>query len=790
MDLRQNKLTKEEWEALEVPVGKEELKILKLIKDGYSNLNIKWNEIPSLIEFMKITNNVTLFHHYLYNRYCKDKFLKLEKKYKIEKYNFKTKKKLTLKKADIIRIDNSDTRLEGTKIYEFLLIDLLKSFLKNKKRKKEKMNYYYYTLIHLMKNTVINLNVHVIDQVKFILSSYKKKINISHFIKNAYDYIERNSYLIQYADTKLYEHQKRLFSLCKRKNPKLILYQAPTGTGKTISPVALAAGTHRLIFVCAAKHVGLQFARSCISLEIPIAVAFGCKDAGDVKLHYYAVTDYVKNRRTGGIFRVDNSVGDKVKIIVSDIQSYLSAMRYMTAFNKAEDIILYWDEPTITLDYETHQFHEVMSNNWKENIIPNIVLSSATLPREERIISCIQSFKSKFIGGKVCSIVSHDCKKTIPIIDKLNRVALPHYLFDKQVELNTSIEHIKKYKTLLRHFDMRDIVKFIMYINDNKLVKQRYLIDNFFENIEDIDIIRLKEYYLELLSNLKDNFQVVYDYFNKNRTFRYPSTIYVTTKDAHTLTGGPTIFLTENVEKVAQFCIKSAKIPEEVLERMLNNFKINDKIKNTIESLEKQLSNITGETKEKEKKDSKGEKDPRKNELNSKIKALYADLKQVKMEQVYIPNSYLHLKKWCDCESKNSFTSDLDEDLVEKIMFLPIENTWKMLLMMGIGVFKRHECVKYTEIMKNLADEQKLYIIIASSDYIYGTNYQFCHGYLSKDLEKMSQEKIIQAFGRIGRSNVQQDYSIRLRSDVFLHKLFKREENSIEVNNMNRLFGI
>jgi hypothetical protein len=36
--------------------------------------------------------------------------------------------------------------------------------------------------------------------------------------------------------------------------------------------------------------------------------------------------------------------------------------------------------------------------------------------------------------------------------------------------------------------------------------------------------------------------------------------------------------------------------------------------------------------------------------------------------------------------------------------------------------------------MKKLADEQKLYMIIASSDYIYGTNYQFCHGFLSKDL--------------------------------------------------------
>ena len=116
MDLRQNKLTKEEWEALEVPVSKEELKILKLIQDGYSNLNIKWNEIPSLIEFMKITNNVSLFHFYLYDRYCKDQFSKLEKKYKIEKPTLKSKKKLNLKKADIIRIDNSDTRLGGTKI--------------------------------------------------------------------------------------------------------------------------------------------------------------------------------------------------------------------------------------------------------------------------------------------------------------------------------------------------------------------------------------------------------------------------------------------------------------------------------------------------------------------------------------------------------------------------------------------------------------------------------------------------------------------------------------------------
>ena len=794
MDLRQNKLKKEEWEALEVPVSPEELNILNLIRDGYTNLNIRYNKVPSLIEFMKISRDLNLFHGYLYDRYCKEIFDKLVKKYKCEKVNMKWKSRIKLKKADIIRIDNSDSKLKGTKIYEFLLMDLLKSFLRYKKKEKEKMNYYYYTLVHLMKNSVLNLNIYVIKHINFILESYRNKISIVHFVKNAYKYIEQNPYLIQYGDLQLYDHQKRLFSLCKRKNPKLILYQAPTGTGKTISPVGLA-GHHKLIFVCAAKHVGLQFAKSCISLEIPIAVAFGCTDPGDVKLHYYAVTDYVKNRRTGGIFRVDNSVGDKVQIMVSDIQSYLPAMRYMTAFNSPENIILYWDEPTITLDYAEHEFHEVMSKNWNENIIPNIVFSSATLPTEERIINCIQSFKSKFVNGKVCSIISHDCKKTIPLIDKSCKVVLPHYLFKTNLELSLSVSHIKKYKTLLRHFDMRELVKFVLYINENKLVKGRYLINNYFENVEDINIIELKEYYLELLSNIKDNYSQIYNYFHENRETRYDSTIYVTTKDAYTLTDGPTIFLTNDVEKVAKFCIKSSQIPDEILGKMLTILKHNDKIKSSVDTAQKQLNNLEGSNKDEAKsdkrKDSKTEQDPRKAGLINQIKALYSQLRAVKLDPIYVPNSYLHKKKWMDDEnSYNSFTCDLDEDLVEKIMFLSIENSWKLLLMMGIGVFKKHNCVQYTEIMKKLASEQKLYLIIASTDYIYGTNYQFCHGYLSKDLENITQEKTIQAFGRIGRSNAQQDYSIRLRSDVFLYKLFNREENSIEVDNMNRLFGL
>ena len=52
----------------------------------------------------------------------------------------------------------------------------------------------------------------------------------------------------------------------------------------------------------------------------------------------------------------------------------------------------------------------------------------------------------------------------------------------------------------------------------------------------------------------------------------------------------------------------------------------------------------------------------------------------------------------------------------------------------------------------------------------------------------MTQEKIIQAIGRIGRNDIQKQYSVRFRNNDMIYRVFKEEENKIEVNNMNKLF--
>ena len=103
-----------------------------------------------------------------------------------------------------------------------------------------------------------------------VLDKFEEDVNKLVIIENAVEFIEKNKSLLKYADLTLYQHQKDIFTACKTPNPKLILYMAPTGTGKTMTPIALSE-QKKIIFVCAARHVGLALARAAISMKKKIA---------------------------------------------------------------------------------------------------------------------------------------------------------------------------------------------------------------------------------------------------------------------------------------------------------------------------------------------------------------------------------------------------------------------------------------------------------------------------------------------------------------------------------------
>jgi len=887
MDLKQRKLNRDEWNSIEISVAQAELDVLQLITKGYHNVNIRINKNNSLFIFLKIEFSEKM-ENYLYNKYFREKATTIENELKNIVADYKPMKissDIKINSADRVRLERfNETTILTHDIYEFLLLNTILDCLSSKKKiKLNEFHYYYYTLYKLIKNSIVHLNRHIKELTTRVLNILQTEITILTIIQNGVQCIEKNEKLLKYGDMMLYEHQKEIFTLCKIPTPKLILYMAPTGTGKTLTPIALSE-EKKIIFVCAARHVGLALARSAISIHKKIAFAFGCASADDIRLHYFAAKDYTRNKRTGGIGKVDNSVGDNVEMIICDIKSYLPAMYYMLAFFPPENIILYWDEPTITLDYDTHEFHETIQKNWCENQIPNIVLSSATLPKKDELNETISDFLMKFPDAQIYNIVSHDCKKSIPIINKDGFVVLPHYLAKDYNKLLEIASHCKDYLTLLRYFDLKEVIEFICYININSFGNSKTNLYRYFENLDDISMKNIKIYYIYLLQNIiSDKWENIFEHFHTNRQPRIfenntvdtkgnkivksksigPGTstgssltieinkkrlsgapitrihseqivisnissslerikgtsgAYVTTKDAYTLTDGPTIFISDDIEKIAKFCIQQANIPTIVMDEIMKKIEYNNVINLRIHELETEIDEIKEETDKKMKNDvsschngmkisgrNKSSKDSKKlskdipDEMENKgklskftqeINTLRSMIKSATLNDAFVPNKKMHLNKWnSDLKSINAFTSNVDEQIVSDIMALKgVENSWKILLMMGIGVFINHENIAYTEIMKKLADEQKLYMIIATSDYIYGTNYQFCHGFLSKDLQ-LTQEKVIQAMGRIGRTNIQQTYTIRFRDDDQIMKLFTSDTEKPEVKNMNKLFS-
>ena len=792
MDLIQRKLSKSEWETIEVPVSPNEIEVLKLIMKGNENVNIKYNKINSIFSFLKIEYSSAM-EDYIFNKYLADKFKMLITKYRATYIILSVNAKPVLKKADLIRISKNTTEnLEKNNIYEYVLLEHIEKTLKYASQNSSKMEFHYYTLYKLIRNSVSLLNRHVIEIVNTILTQLEPSISITNIIENAVEYIEKNDNLLKYGDMMLYEHQKEMFTVCKNPDAKLILYIAPTGTGKTLTPIGLSE-QHKIIFVCAARHVGLALARAAISVNKKVAFAFGCTSAADIRLHYFAAKEFTKNKRSGGIWKVDNSVGDKVEIIICDIKSYLPAMYYMLSFNSPSSLITYWDEPTITLDYPEHPFHEIIKENWTSNLIPNMVLSSATLPKLHELTDTVNDFTMKFSSSNstVYNIVSHDCKKTIPIIDKNGNVILPHFLSEDYDEMKLIVEHCENYLTLLRYFDLKEVVRFISFIQKGNYVSARHSILRNFASIDDIDMKNIKLYYLKLLKNIiSGTWSSIYLTMKNTREKRIVSNdtidskgirkscsigpgimtttvspgscsskhagqslsrmssdilphvrettsgncgIFVTTKDAYTLTDGPTIFLSNDVEKIAKFCIQQANIPAKVMSDIMEKIEFNNRINDKISVLEKDLedhdaSKAKEEEGDGEKKDHKcnrsqnNESQVEAGKIKTQLDMLRSMIKTATLNETFIPNKNLHLKKWAeDCNVTGAFSSNIEEEFINEIMLLTgVADSWKVLLLMGIGVFTNHENIAYTEIMKKMADEQKLYIIIASSDYILG----------------------------------------------------------------------
>ena len=119
-----------------------------------------------------------------------------------------------------------------------------------------------------------------------------------------------------------------------------------------------------------------------------------------------------------------------------------------------------------------------------------------------------------------------------------------------------------------------------------------------------------------------------------------------------------------------------------------------------------------------------------------------------------------------------------------------IDNHWKLLLMMGIGVFAAQDSDRYTEIMKKLAQEpetlpnncfDRLHFMGQTINSVMAT-YQLIS-------RAMSQKRLFRLWVVLAETNFEFDYTIRFRNDAILKKLFEYDADKPEVRNMRVLFN-
>jgi hypothetical protein len=766
MDFQQSKLTKMEWESMEKKVDPKELQILKMIRDGLVEPNTDCRLYFTASQMLKLEHPDKDYH--IYTVVFKD----LLKKYEMDTIDIPKPKK-PLNTADTIRLKSMSQKIDDS--IEIVLIELVRKFNHSKKSKE----LYYYNIEYL--SNLYPINQWIKKWIGQFLEKNQTSVRVLRFLENTYKYLENND-IFRYKPLELYEHQKKIYEIMNQSSPKLIGYRAPTSSGKTLTPLGISQ-RYKVIFICASRHIGVSLAKSAVNANVKVGFSFGCTTADDVRLHYSSVRTFTEKY---GKKRPVHSDGRNVDLMICDIQSYEVAMLYMLSFFEPSSMVLFWDEPTITMDYETHDLHECIAKVWEVNKIPNIILSSATLPNQEDLTELFDKYKSKY-EGQVFYVESMDETTHITLLDSKGKIITPHQVFalDREGVLSFIEKHGLSH---MKFLSLTECAEFVLYFSKKYTTVKGWMMDTF-PTLASITSQKLRMFYYRVMQYLPAWTDDIQTYLLSRNVPPMNVSNLVVTESSHTLTHGPTIYLCEDTPYWIDFFVKNSGIHPSTLLEMEKKLQVNQDIIEKMNKLRKDIEDKTAKDEGNENKMKEQRFDVATKALIQEADILERSLKPVHLHPSYIPNTREHFDKWTtdmNFATSNAFRSDIDESYVRKIMNLEVDISYKILILMGVGVF-HPSASDYSDIMKELSEQKKLGVILASSDFIYGTNYQFCHAYIAEDLCKMTQEKIIQAIGRVGRKEQNKTFTFRFREDRLIHSLFV-QENTLETKQMNRLF--
>ena len=139
MDLQQRKLNKIEWDSVEKDFSAEELNVLKLIRDGFHNPNVRSNNTQTLFTYLKMEYNAKMEDH-LYNIYFRPACETIAENMKKIYHDFdcvQANKNVKISSADRIRLERNDVKkIMNMELYEYVLLNHARKIVSYHEKKK------------------------------------------------------------------------------------------------------------------------------------------------------------------------------------------------------------------------------------------------------------------------------------------------------------------------------------------------------------------------------------------------------------------------------------------------------------------------------------------------------------------------------------------------------------------------------------------------------------------------------------------------------------------------------
>ena len=217
MDLTQCRLSRNEWEAIEVPVAPEEQRVGRMLLEAAHAPSMRRNRAQSLATYLQIKRSPATSQHF-WTEYLQPELAKgmdgctRSAPVKMGFGRVLRKGKVpALRSADRIRLRNATQTLclpgRRQTIFEFVLIDLIKAVY-HARVHGEPRDWLapYYALRTLRGRSVANLHEALVDGIDAMTAELDKEVVTRELVLDADTAIERNDALLRHADDQLHGH--------------------------------------------------------------------------------------------------------------------------------------------------------------------------------------------------------------------------------------------------------------------------------------------------------------------------------------------------------------------------------------------------------------------------------------------------------------------------------------------------------------------------------------------------------------------------------------------------------